>query len=45
MIYSAAAVQELNAKLESKETEIRDLKERLNRLEAVLENKLKQVGQ
>ena len=35
-IYSAAAVQELNARLKEQETEIQDLKHRLERLEARL---------
>lgn len=36
-IYSAAAVQELNAELKAKDTEMREMKQRLERLEKLLE--------
>jgi len=35
-IYSAAAIQELNRKLEQKETEITELKQRLDALERII---------
>ena len=35
-IYSAAAIQELSQKLEQKETEITDLKQRLEKLERLM---------
>jgi hypothetical protein len=39
MIYSAAAIQELDAKLKAKDSEIRDLMQRLEKVEASLKRK------